>query len=262
MTFVEAIAFEEAIALLRKRNLLPTSLSSAELSRIGKEIAQVSVMSARVEDARALTILKDFCDQSIATLSTKTFTTADMPSFVQKMRAWAQESGYVPAPEDANTIKDLTSISRLRLMAETNHGIISGFGKAVFDNQPAVRDAFPAQELYRVGYRNKERDDWHERWADAGGKEFDGRMIATVDDEVWQALGDGEGGYTDTLGNSWAPFAFNSGMGTRLISRKEATDLGVIDDGETVEPRKLDLLENFTAGLERIAPELRAGIKL
>jgi hypothetical protein len=67
-----------------------------------------------------------------------------------------------------------------------------------------------------------------------------GRMIALKDSEIWQALGDGEDGSTDTLGNPFPPFAFLSGMGVRDIGYTEAVALGVIEPGEKVEPQKLD----------------------
>lgn len=262
MTFTTAIPFAEAVEMLRKKNLLPNDLSSAELSRIGKEIMQISTTSAHVSDASILSILQDHLDDTIGLMNKKDFGPADLPTFVSKMRAGLDAIGY-DAGENAGTIKDLSSYGRLKLMAETNHDIITGFGHAVMSNTPAARDAFPAQELYRVGYRNKVRSDWKERFIAAGGKlSKSGRMIARVDDDVWQNLGDGAGGYTDTLGNSWAPFAFGSGMGTRLIGRKEAVEEGVIEDDDEVAPRKLSLLENFTVGLESIAPELRAGIKI
>ena len=61
-------------------------------------------------------------------------------------------------------------------------------------------------------------------------------MIALKGAEVWQNLGDGEGGYEDTLGLPYPPFAFNSGMWVEDISREEAIGLGLLSGDDVVEP--------------------------
>jgi hypothetical protein len=48
---------------------------------------------------------------------------------------------------------------------------------------------------------------------------------------MWAAIGAGAGGYTDTLGNDYEPFAFNSGMVRVEISAKEFAELGGDDSG-------------------------------
>ena len=56
-----------------------------------------------------------------------------------------------------------------------------------------------------------------------------GRMVALRNSDVWQALCDGAGGYDDTIGNPFAPFAFGSGIDTQSVSRRETIELGLID---------------------------------
>jgi hypothetical protein len=46
-------------------------------------------------------------------------------------------------------------------------------------------------------------------------------MIAKKDSPIWQAIADGAGGYEDTLGHPFPPFAFNSGMDWRAVPREE-----------------------------------------
>jgi hypothetical protein len=65
-------------------------------------------------------------------------------------------------------------------------------------------------------------------------------MVALKDDPIWQALGDGDGGYDDTLGNPFAPFAFNSGYETLDVSRKESVSLGLIGENEHADPAPID----------------------
>ncbi len=144
-----------------------------------------------------------------------------------------------------------------------------GAGQHIARNMDQTRiDAFPALELLRVYEREVPRgekrvhgqivDDpensWEERWkaaADESGDadaarclEDSGRMVALKSSGIWQALGDGAGGYEDTLGNDFAPFAFNSGYDQDEVARDDAVELGLMgeDDeaeGADIEPEKL-----------------------
>ncbi len=76
-------------------------------------------------------------------------------------------------------------------------------------------------------------------------------MIALKSSGVWQALGDGAGGYTDTLGNPFAPFAFNSGYGTDGIPYNECVKLGLLDAGDKPEGSGFDFMSLF--GMEAAA---------
>lgn len=142
--------------------------------------------------------------------------------------------------------------------------VVQGGVQFVAQNYDQTRvDEFPALELKRVYDRDVPRgsekdpagpengwDDDDGRWqaaCEASGDEdaqqvFDdtGRMVALKSSDIWQQLGDGAGGYTDTLGNPFAPFAFQSGMDTDEVSLKEATELGLLDEGEAAEPADVD----------------------
>ena len=61
------------------------------------------------------------------------------------------------------------------------------------------------------------------------------------------ALGEGVGGYDDSLGNAYPPFAFNSGMWTFDVGYDEAVDLGVLEEGAAV-PDMAEV-EDFGAGI-------------
>ena len=53
-------------------------------------------------------------------------------------------------------------------------------------------------------------------------------MVALKGSPIWAALGNGAGGYRDTLGNPFPPFAFGSGLAWADISRDEAIKLGLV----------------------------------
>lgn len=155
--------------------------------------------------------------------------------------------------------------------------VMQGAANYVRTNDPDVVDAYPAWELLRVYDRDVPRgfkrgskgtlipvpdDAWPARWQaacnDAGDDDAlavfqkTGRMIALKDSDVWQSLGDGAGGYDDTLGNPYAPFAFNSGFDTDEVSYAECVELGLLDDGDKPTPAKIDL-KNLFGDLEEAA---------
>ena len=99
------------------------------------------------------------------------------------------------------------------------------------------------------------RRDGRDRRADTGctdPDEADGRMVALVNHPIWPALGDGAGGYDDSLGNPWAPFAFNSGRGTEAVPRDECVELGIMGADDVVTPdRSIDINEGLEASVAK-----------
>lgn len=78
--------------------------------------------------------------------------------------------------------------------------------------------------LVRVEPRLNPRLDWELRWTAAGksvgwskawpyGSRKDYKMVAEEDSPIWEALGEGVGGFRDATGSDTPPFAFSSGMG-------------------------------------------------
>ena len=159
-----------------------------------------------------------------------------------------------------------------RIMRE----VTQGAGNFVAQNFDQTRlDEFPALELHRVYDREVPRgfkvgkggailpdpdNDWPSRWEAAGGELVDGRMVALKSDDIWQALGDGDGGYEDTLGNPFAPFAFNSGFDTDEVSREDAVALGLMDDEDEAKPADFDFTQllNIEAASAAVRSPLQA----
>lgn len=128
--------------------------------------------------------------------------------------------------------------------------VAQGAGRFVADQTNV--DAYPAWELLRVYDREIPRgeepvhpsDPWPVRWRHAAEAvpegellvsilEATGRMVALKSSGIWEALGDGAGGYTDTLGNPFPPFAFNSGYDTEGVSYDDCVELGLLRAGQT-----------------------------
>lgn len=266
MPISEIIPFVEAVQSLAQKRLLPTSLGSAELRKLDADIRQRSLFSAR-------TIFEDLLGQyksDILSILNPTqearsdrvtpdnplgLTTTGMDPATARLRAkqLLQRIGYQPDEGTRDTLQDLGSDERINLILRTQTEMAQNYGRFLKGQDETVLDAYPCQELYRAEDRDVPRgferrggalvtnyeQSWERRWIAAGGEIYDGRMIAAKDDPVWQNLGDGMGGYEDTLGNPYPPFAFNSGMDVRAVSRDEAERLGVIERGEAVEPQSL-----------------------
>lgn len=159
-----------------------------------------------------------------------------------------------------HSVEGLLASDRIDFALTTARDVANGAGiyaKEVLDQD--VVDAYPGWELKRVYDRDVPRgfrrvkgtlvevpgDDWESRWLAAGGELIDGRMVALKSDPIWQRLGEGVGGYTDTLGNPFPPFAFNSGFDCENLSRARCIDLGLLQPNETVRAPQVNLNQLF-----------------
>ena len=144
------------------------------------------------------------------------------------------KAGYVPSEDIRGTIKDLTSKARLDVIIKTNVAQARGFIQYAEGMTPGAFAAFPAQEFTRIEHRREPRTTWPQRWKNAGGKVYGGRMIALKDDPVWTRL--------SVFGEPFPPFDWGSGMGVVDVSRKEAIDLGLITE-EKLQQKREELRE-------------------
>jgi hypothetical protein len=252
---------------LAKKNM-PTNLDSYQLKQIDAAIRQQSRFSAQTTLEAYLDKISDVI---ASVLAPKTETrpdrvTADNPegkvnvglnpaTARVELRDALKTLGYSPAPGERGTIKDLSSDPRLKLVVKTNVQNAQGAGSFIQQNTNPTRvQDYPALELYRLEDKAQPRD-WKTRWMlaarDCGDTDAaaalanHGRMVALKSSGIWQALGDGAGGFEDTLNNPFPPFAFNSGMWTRDVDRDTAVKFGLIDADEKAEPAKFDFASLF-----------------
>lgn len=266
MTIGSPIPFAEALARNDVRRVMPTHLSTAELQRIPDGIRRSSFFSAR-------TMLRDYLEQAKSAIravlnpQTATRPPGDPRAGEQftegktieqaraDLRVYLDSIGYEPDPQDAGTLRDLSSQARVDLVVRTNVGIAQGYGYWVQGQDPVLLDEWPAAELFRAEGRGIERD-WNERWLAAAQAVGDtdalrmlqthDRMVARKDSPIWQALGDGAGGFdADALHNPYPPFAFNSGMDVRDIDRAEAVDLGLLGRDDPIVPQSQEFAPNL-----------------
>lgn len=266
MEFGAPMTFSEAVRHLAAKRLLPTGLDSAGLRALEAGLRRQALFSARTLSEELLANYREKItsiinpEQVERAGQERTVTEGYNPATARAaLKELLAEMGYEPEAGKAGTIQDFSSDARINLVVDTNVKLAQGAGRFVQQNlNPDVVDLWPALELVRFEPRERERD-WGQRWRiaamvardarAAGALGLHGRMAALKSSGIWQALGDGEGGFNDTLGNPYPPFAFRSGMWTVELDRGEAEELGLLAEGEAAAAADFDLAELF-AGAE------------
>lgn len=228
-----------AESIVRIKELLPTDLGSEELRQaFPAEILRRSMFSAKMTYVPYLARLRDVCAEVAAGRLSDAMARSRLLEMLQQM-------GH--SPLDGNVITNPASRKRLDLIIDTQRRMAFNAAKIAAQDEVTVAVA-PAWELTRFGERAVPRQNWPQRWAAAGfavgwqGALQGDRMIALKASPIWQALGDGAGGFRDTLGNPYPPFAHGSGLGWMSILRDECIELGLILPGEKVAvPQKPNL---------------------
>ena len=234
-----------------KKILMPTHLDSASIrAQIAAEARRRSFFSATATRERYLIRLRD----SLARVAAGEWNDASARLVIQQeldALGYDVEAGGFPGdlglvePAERGSLRDLSSRARIELQRETQVRMARSVAQAKAGNSAHARRAYPAWSYERIYGRAVPRD-WAARWDAAGfeigwvgaarampsptASEF--RMIALKDSPIWQALGDGAGGFADTLGNPYPPFAFGSGMGWRECPADEVESLGLGECGE------------------------------
>ena len=136
-----------------------------------------------------------------------------------------EKTGIIP-PARPGAITDLSSSRRIQLILDTNVKQARSLGQVAASENPIVLMTDPAWRLTRTGARKKPRGDWKVRWKAAGDAcgwhgAAKTQFVALKTSPIWQHIADGTGGFEDTLGSPYPPFAFGSGMAWVNVSRKD-----------------------------------------
>lgn len=227
---------ELAERIERIKALLPTTLGSEEIrSQIAADILRRSVFSARMASESYLAQIRDVCAEVVAG---KLSTAQARERLLRTLEAMGH------SPQDEGGLKNPASIRRLDLIVNTQANMAASVARMMSQTAGTLED-FPAWELTRFEGRRQPRKDWRARWTLAGQSVGwagalpmtpGGRMVALKSSPIWQALGNGAGGFRDTLGNPYPPFAFSSGMDWLDVDREDAERLGLkIPASQTIE---------------------------
>ena len=214
-------------AEIARKSLLPTDLSSAEIrERIPAGIRERAIFSARTTELSVLKSIREAVEQ----IAAGKINGAD--ARLELLKA-LDGVGYDPELVGDTGLQDRSSRWRLDLIVKTTRQMAAGAAQA--SESATARSLYPAWRLERYGGRRQPRKDWYARWKAAGDSigwkgAIRQEMVARKDSPIWQALGDGAGGFRDTLGNPFPPFAFSSGMAWTPVSAADAEKMGLSGD--------------------------------
>ena len=209
----------------RIKEILPTDLGSEEIrTQIASDILRRSVFSARMASAPYLEKVRDLCTQLISGEINESTVRAGLETCLASM-------GH--SPLDGGGLENPASIRRLNLIIDTQREMASSVAR-ITEQTDATVYLYPAWKLTRFETRAVPRTDWALRWRAAGESvgwhgATPREMVALKDSPIWQALGDGVGGFKDTLGNPYPPFAYSSGLDWIEVDRATCIRLGLID---------------------------------
>lgn len=218
----------KAEEIVRIKALLQTTLGSEELrEQVAADILARAVFSARMASRPYLETVRDVC----ARVAAGELNAAGARDALLRV---LESMGH--SPQDDGGIQNPASIRRLDLIVNTQADMAASVARLMGQDEE-VLDAFPAWELTRFEGRAVPRKDWARRWNAAGEsvgwagarpvRGPGGRMVALKGSPIWAALGAGAGGFRDTLGNPYPPFAYSSGLDWLDVSRDEAEQLGL-----------------------------------
>ena len=263
MLLDEPTNLSEAMKIIFAKGLLPTDLDSAGIRALDAALRAQSFFSARTLDSYLLQTYQDRIAGILNPVPAAGQSTTDFsPAYVrQAIKELLAEMNYAPAPEDAGTLKDLSSDARINLVIKTNTELAQGQGLWIANQNPVILDGWPAQELFRAESREQPRR-WLERWRLAGAQTGDPigtgwtitpdeRMIALKNHDIWSWIGSSDL-FDDALDVIWPPFAFNSGMWVRDVDRAEAEAIGLMDKGDAA-PKPMNIADALTAFMDKIS---------
>ena len=129
----------------------------------------------------------------------------------------------------AASLTDLSSDARTSLIVNQQTQRASGYARWRQDQDPAILDAFPGQEMFRALRADTPRD-WAARWDEARAAlgpattalPAASGFLALKNDPIWTAI--------NRFGTPYPPFDFNSGMRVRNVGRRRCRELGLLAD--------------------------------
>ena len=205
---------------------LPTSLDSAGIrERWAADIRRRALFSARMASE---SYLKDLRRVLVAYAEGNINAAEARERLRFKLQALGLDGG-------THALTDPGSLRRLNLILQTQRKMAASVARLQARDPDELED-WPAWRLERYGSRHVPRDDRSARWQAAGQSVgWQGahrrQLVALKTSPIWQALGDGAGGFKDTLGNPYPPFAYGSGMDWTDVDAEEAKRLGLEPDG-------------------------------
>jgi hypothetical protein len=253
------MAFEDAIRFLLEKDPNPQEWDAGDWGIEKPAVRVRSFFSSRVESARFLDraqgLIFDYLTKVRDDLPNgeRALRVGGREDFVMLMRSFMIEEGMAKPDEfqgvNQADLQDIRSVSRLRLIFDTNVRQAYGFGQWKQGMKPAVRRAFPAARFVRDRGVLEPRP----RHAAHAGE------VRLKTDLDWWARYQNDpkiGGF----GVPWGPYGFYSGMGQEDVSKAEAQRLGLKVEPSPEEDAKPlpGLNDALAASVRKMDPDVKA----
>ncbi len=258
VSFTQAQPLAAAVARLSDKTPIGALLKSVDWLKVPIALRERAFFSATVTSAEFLeTAARGL--REIAAIARRSLADGSEGAYQNKQKLVAdlmqlgRQLGLAPQdPIKAGTLEDVTSLRRLELIVNFNTEQAQEYARWKTEQDPAILDAYPAQELVRIEEREVPRD-WPARWKAAGGELRAGRMVALKNDGIWTKL--------SRFGTPFPPFDFNSGMGLEDVSREDAEQLGLIRSDQQQRPMDADFNRNLAASVENLSPRMQGALE-
>jgi hypothetical protein len=243
---------QAAVDQMAARVVAGSPRTAAQWALLPAELRMRLMFSARCEHERTLGEMQVRITDGLAGRK-REGVAMDKGRFVEEMREIVRATGYKrPDGTPRKSIQNLKSRARLELIWDMNRAQALGHANWLSDMTPEALENEPCYELVRIEARREPRD-WFTVWLKAGGKLYDGRMIAPKTSTIWVAI--------SRFGTPWAPFDWGSGMGLAGVDIDEAESLGAVSpDDAPQEPQETPFNESYQASAASIPAAGRARI--
>jgi len=252
MRFTSPIPFAEALRKLGAKTVITSSLDTEDWQTlVPTALRDRAFWSSQIESAkflqRAKSTIEDFLsgNKEVLPNGSTALKTGSRAQFISDLRAFAIENGLGPIdPEDAGTLKDITSAKRLGLIFNVQTQQAHDFGYWQQGQDADVLNEFPAQRFIRDVEVSKPR---------AIHAQNEGVVRLKTDVAFWRAMNSPQIGGFDV---PWGPWGFNSGMGVEDVDRQEAESLGLIEPGQKIKPVDKSFNAELQADTKNLDPAL------
>ena len=217
----------------------PSEMRSREWRRVDAQLRERAFFMAGVANAKELQKWRNVVERVIGGAMSA-------GQAREEMRRYLEKIGYRAEPGLEGTIKDRSTVQRMKVSIDTNVAMARGWAQ----RQEMLGDVLsPGQELYRRRNSRVPRN-WAQRWREAAeavgwdGVARDGQMIALVTSPIWVEL--------SAFDNPYPPFDYNSGMRVRPVDFEVCEELGLVspDDIDALEEEMQAQKESLNAGVQ------------
>lgn len=222
----------------RKVNV-PSEMRSREWRHVDAQIRERAFFMAGVANAKELQKWRDVVERVASGAMSA-------GQAREEMRRYLEKIGYKAEPGLEGTIKDRSTVQRMKVSIDTNVAMARGWAQ----RQEMLGNVLsPGQELYRQRSVRVPRN-WAERWENAAaavgweGVARGGQMIALVTSPIWVEL--------SAFDNPYPPFDYNSGMRVRPVDFEVCEELGLVklDDIDALEEEMEAQKESLNADVQ------------